>query len=119
MEDQDAVSGAAVIRKRDLPRKVQLEPALVGIVGKAAVHGELPSDAQEELAAGCGRSALLTLGAAVSIPPHEPKPPHDEEEHRQKRDDRDDFVAVELHFAYCFFRSEEHTSELKSRQHHL
>jgi len=103
MENQDAVIGTAVIRKRDLPRKVQLEAALVGIVGKAAVHGELPSDRGENSRRAVAVPRSLVLGAAVFIPPHEPKTPHDEEQHRKKRDDRDDFVAVEFHFAYCFF----------------
>ena len=101
MEDQQTIVVAAVIRESHLPCYVQLEATVIRVIGEAAVH--------VRISVYVGQNSWRTFrvpesarSRPVSVAAHEPKPPNGEEQHRQERDDRDDFIAVERH-AGCVY----------------
>jgi hypothetical protein len=92
MKNEETLFAAAVIGEGDLAGNVELETAIVAIVREAAVHAQAPCDDEEN-----SRPGFYVPLSSVPVPAHEPKPPYGEEQHRQKRDGRDDFITIEIH----------------------
>src|SRR5947209_1144837 len=76
----------------------------MGIIGETAVHRTASRSAlRGKLAAAALRSRDARVKPLMSVPAHKPEPAEREDQHRDKRNDCNDLVAIEGHFVSLLF----------------